>query len=393
VTCDDRPVRICVMYDCLFPWTVGGAERWYRELAERLAAEGHEVTYLTLRQWDPGDEPQLPGVKIVSVGGKRKALYGPDGNRKIGPPIVFGAGAFWHLLRHARRYDVVHTASFPFFSLLAAALVLPIARFRISCDWHEVWSAAYWREYLGPVGGRIGWLVQWLCAQVPQTAYSFSELHAGRLRGLAKRRKVTVLTGEYGGDLTPPLPTPAPAAPQIVYAGRWIPEKRVAELLPALALVREAQPELRVTLLGAGPERERVLAELERTGQTAYVDAPGFVSAEQVDGTFAAASVVVQPSSREGYGMVVVESAARGIPVVVVRADDNASTELVDAGRNGFVAESIEPRAVADALLAAIDGGPELREATCAWFAENAERLSIGGSLAVVSAGYAQPGS
>ena len=50
-------MRVCVVYDCLFPYTVGGAERWYRNLAERLAAEGHEVTYLTLRQWDRGERP------------------------------------------------------------------------------------------------------------------------------------------------------------------------------------------------------------------------------------------------------------------------------------------------------------------------------------------------
>ena len=37
-------MRVCLVYDCLFPWTYGGAERWYRNLAERLAAEGHEVT-------------------------------------------------------------------------------------------------------------------------------------------------------------------------------------------------------------------------------------------------------------------------------------------------------------------------------------------------------------
>ena len=46
-------VRICLVYDCLYPYTVGGAERWYRELAERLAHDGHDVTYLTMRQWEP----------------------------------------------------------------------------------------------------------------------------------------------------------------------------------------------------------------------------------------------------------------------------------------------------------------------------------------------------
>ena len=31
-------VRICIVYDCLYPYTIGGAERWYRNLAERLSA-------------------------------------------------------------------------------------------------------------------------------------------------------------------------------------------------------------------------------------------------------------------------------------------------------------------------------------------------------------------
>ena len=54
-------MRVCVVYDCLFPHTVGGAERWYRNLAERLAADGHDVTYLPLRQWPRGELAQTLG--------------------------------------------------------------------------------------------------------------------------------------------------------------------------------------------------------------------------------------------------------------------------------------------------------------------------------------------
>src|SRR6478672_11980254 len=120
-------MRILIVYDCLFPYTIGGGERWYRTLAERLVAEGHEVTYLTLRQWPRGTRPELPGV-AVRTAGPRMALYA-DGRRRIAPPLVFGAGVLWHLARHGRSYDVVHTASFPFFSLLAAALVRPLRRY------------------------------------------------------------------------------------------------------------------------------------------------------------------------------------------------------------------------------------------------------------------------
>ena len=68
-------MRICLVYDCLYPHTVGGAERWLRSLAERLAAEGHEVTYLTLRQWPRGEHPSVPGVKVVAVGPRHGALH------------------------------------------------------------------------------------------------------------------------------------------------------------------------------------------------------------------------------------------------------------------------------------------------------------------------------
>src|SRR3954454_19164014 len=169
-------MRICLVYDCLFPWTVGGAERWYRNLAERLAADGHDVTYLTLRQWDRGTDPGVPAVRVVEAG-PRMALY-VVGRRRIAPPLVFGAGVLWHLARHGRRYDVVHTASFPYFSLLAAAVARPRGGFRLVVDWHELWTAEYWEEYLGRVGGRIGWGVQLACLRVPQRAFCFARMTA-----------------------------------------------------------------------------------------------------------------------------------------------------------------------------------------------------------------------
>jgi hypothetical protein len=51
----------------LCPETVGGAERWYCNVARHLAEEGHDVTYLTMRQWDARAEPDLPGVRVVAV--------------------------------------------------------------------------------------------------------------------------------------------------------------------------------------------------------------------------------------------------------------------------------------------------------------------------------------
>jgi glycosyltransferase involved in cell wall biosynthesis len=378
-------MRICIVYDCLFPWTVGGAERWYRNLAERLAGHGHEVTYLTLRQWEAGDEPGLPGVSVRAVG-PRLALYGRDGRRRVLPPLVFGAGVAWHLLRHGRRYDVVHTASFPYFSLLAAGLLRPLGRFGLVVDWHEVWSRRYWREYLGRVGGAIGHAVQLACVRLPQLAFCFSRLHRDRLVQEGLRGTPRILEGEYAGDLTPPEPNAA--EPVVVFAGRLIPEKRAPAVVPAVGRARQALPGLRATVFGDGPERGDVLAAIAREGLEGVVQAPGFVAATEVEDALRTALCMLLPSRREGYGLIVVEAAARGTPSIVVAGEDNAAVELVEEGVNGTVAASASPDDLAAAIVRVHEGGHALRERTCAWFAANARRLSLDGSLDAVVAGY-----
>ena len=377
-------MRICLVYDCLFPHTVGGAERWYANIARRLADDGHDVSYLTLHQWE--DDPGLEGVRVVAAG-PNMTLYTEGGRRRILPPLRFGLGVFLHLLRHGRRYDVVHSGSFPYFSLLAAGLLRPLGRFRLVVDWHEVWTREYWREYLGPAGGRVGWLVQALCLRLPQQrAFCFSRLHAERLRTERVNGPVSILEGEYDGPLEPSRPVPA--EPVVVFAGRHIPEKRAPDLIPALARARQTAPELRGIVFGDGPDRGEVVRRVAEEGLGDAVEVPGFVEPERIDEALRSALCLVLPSRREGYGLVVVEAAANGTPSVVVRGPDNAATELVEHGVNGFIAESGAPEDLAAAIVAVHRAGHALRETTADWFARNAERLSLRRSLEEVSRAY-----
>jgi glycosyltransferase involved in cell wall biosynthesis len=80
------------------------------------------------------------------------------------------------------------------------------------------------------------------------------------------------------------------------------------------------------------------------------------------------------------------------VPAVVVEGADNAAVELVDEGENGYVAADASAEAIADAIVRCHEGGEPLRERTRAWYAENAERLSLASSLRTVSAGYAGRG-
>lgn len=379
-------MKVAILYDCIFPYTVGGGERWYVNVAERLS-EHHEVTYVTLHQWDAGVTPEAP-FDVVAVGPKME-LYTEDGRRKIGPPLRYGLGVFWHLLRHGGKYDIVHSSAFPYFSVIGAWTALLFhRRTKLVVDWLEVWSLDYWQGYLGKLGGRIGFAIQQLCARLPDYSFAISKLHADRLPG-----RVTVntgLVGEIVDQRRPEAPAPAPNPPRAVFAGRHIPEKNVVALPAALAAARAEVPDLEMTIYGDGPEHERLLEEIARTGTGDAIDAPGFVDADVVHAGLASASCMVLPSIREGYGLVVIEALSQGTPAVVVAGPDNAATDFIDAGENGYVAASAAPEEIAAAITQCVRGGDELRASSWRWYDQHHDMLSIDSSIARIEAAYAE---
>jgi glycosyltransferase involved in cell wall biosynthesis len=378
-------VRICLVYDHLFPETIGGTERWMRDLALRLASLDHEVTYLTLRHWESDAPPRLGGVHVIGLA-RPGRIYAEE-RRSFGPPLRFGVAVWRHLWRHGRTYDVVHTAAFPYFPLLAAGVLRGRSGYRIVVDWHEVWTRRYWRRYAGAVAGTIGWLVQRACVRVPQSAFCVSQLHARRLVAEGYRGEPTLLPGEYAGP-SEAIPAADVDTSLVVYAGRHVKEKRVDALVRAFARARAERPDLRLELRGDGPERGRIEALVRELGLDESVRVLGHRPEDDVAAALGRAGCLATASEREGYGLVVVEAAAHGTPSVVVDGPENAATELVVPGLNGEIARSAEPDELAGTILRVLDQGDDLRASTARWFEENASRLRLDRSLEVVVEEY-----
>ena len=309
-------MRVCLVYDCLFPWTVGGAERWYRNLAERLAADGHEVTYLTLLQWDAAEPPSIPACASSRSSGRGGALRRRRQPARSGRRCASAAGVLRHLLRHGRALRRRAHASFPYFSVLAAgagAAARPLpARRRLVRGLERATTGA---STSGGVGGRVG------CAR----AAALRARAAARLLLLAAARARACASEGLRGE-----PTRARAA---LYAGRLEPPRAAAEPRAARRLRRAPHPrearargrrarsprararglDVRGVIFGDGPERAaRARGDRARTGSTGVVEAPGFVDTRGRRRRDAPRAVPAAALAREGYGLVVVEASARG---------------------------------------------------------------------------------
>ncbi len=244
--------RICLVYDHLFPQTVGGAERWMRDLALHVAATGHDVTYVTMRHWDASERPSLAGVRVLGLTPAGR-VYRRE-RRTLLPPLRFGLAVARHLWRHGSEYDIVHMASFPYFPLLAASAIGRRRRYELVVNWIEVWTKDYWRRYAGELIGTTGWLVQGACVLLPHTAFCFSRLHAERLLAAGYSGEPVLLPGLYADRIE--TSSTVDVDPQlVVYAGRHVQEKRIDTVVRALALLRKHRPGVRLELYGDGPER------------------------------------------------------------------------------------------------------------------------------------------
>jgi glycosyltransferase involved in cell wall biosynthesis len=239
------------------------------------------------------------------------------------------------------------------------------------------------------VRGEIGWRVQRLCVRLPHRAFCVSRLHAQRLVAEGYRGQPTILPGEYAGPIDS---TPAGRVDPslVIYAGRHVREKRVPALVRAFAHARERRHDLRLEIYGDGPERLRVEGLVRELGLQSCVHVAGHRPEDEISAALGRAACLATASEREGYGLVVVEAAARGTPSVVVAGPENAATELVTEGVNGAIARDASPQALAQALLRVLDAGAGLRESTSRWFAENAEGLSLESSLALVVRTYTE---
>ncbi|MCC4907841.1 glycosyltransferase family 4 protein [Microbacterium sp. cx-59] len=359
--------RIAIAYDCLFPYTTGGGERLYRSYAEHLDDLGWDVDYLTAVQWE-GAPPAEDAFTVTPVVGRLR-LYDGRGVRRNAAALSFAFGLFRHLLRHRRSYDAVIVGALPILNVFAARIALAGSRTRLVADYLEVWGRAQWVEYAGGLWGNVAWALQRAAVRITPIATCHSQLTARQLRREGLRSRLLVSPGLIDGasDVTP---RPADDPAYVIYAGRHIADKRVETIPAAVAQARRELPGLELVILGSGPTSDDIRAAVADADGAAWVRMPGFVSEEELSRLVGGAAALVNPSRREGYGLVVVEASAHGTPVILVDDDGNAATELVEPGRNGFVARSAAPADLAHEIVAAVRAGQPLRASARSWYEE-----------------------
>jgi len=293
----------------------GGSERYIERVAFGLAERGYRVTICCSSYDGAAPQETVRGVRF----------------RRRGNDLTVHWYALLFLLRAGADLVIDVQNGLPFCSRLLVRCPVVVLVHHLHRE--------QWRIVFGPVVGRIGWwLESWLGPRVYRRCQYVTVSQATR-RGLAEVGvpQSRTLVIHNGMDAVPRLPVQRSPTPLLVAVSRLAPHKRLEHAIDAVALLRARWPALRLELIGQGPWLEILRSYAAARGVADAVSLRGWVPEDGKHEALARAWVHLCPSVKEGWGIVVMEAAAHGVPTVAYRSAGGVA-ESVRHGSTGLLA-------------------------------------------------------
>lgn len=305
------------------PWA-GGAETLLREIATRLVKQGHDVTLLCQRGEGQSEHDTLEGVTIIRRGGGLShSLITP----------------FW-LLHHQNQFDLV----WEFTNKIPYGGPLFINRPLVAAAMHVNGSTAPLE--LGPLG--------WVFMGVERVMYRFyrstpfvaiSESTRSEVVGLGVGSdNVAVMHCGISEEYARQPSGPRADKPTIICISRLKRYKRIDLLLRAMPRVIAEVPEARLIVVGTGDQADDLKSLTRALGLTDHITFTGHVDELRKIRLLDRAWIQIQPSMKEGWGLTVVEAAARGVPTIAF--DVPGLRDSIVDGMTGVILPACSPEAL-----------------------------------------------
>lgn len=316
----------------------GGAEGTTVRLANCLAGRGLAIDVVVLDPTGPWRGTLDPTIRLVALGVK----HGRQSLRLLGA-----------YMRDERPRAILVGPTHLSVAALAARRISEASTAILVLEHNDLRGRQRYRRSLGD--RLLPWLVRWaypradiltavsrgaadtLASILGKPAASVGVLYNGIDLPSIKRLAAEPVAHPWFSDDGPPV---------LLSVGRLVQQKGFDQLIRALALLRDRTP-ARLIILGEGGQRSRLEAMAQELGVGQEVALLGFHANPYA--YMARATVFVLSSRFEGFGIVLAEALACGLPIVSTDCP-SGPREILQDGRFGVLTPIEDPSALADAL-------------------------------------------
>ncbi|MEN9407182.1 MAG: hypothetical protein RLZZ455_398 [Candidatus Parcubacteria bacterium] len=309
----------------------GGAEHVTLMHAKAWIAAGHTVTWLSSSFPGSPSNENIAGINVIRCGNSVQLLFFV--------PYFYS--------KNRQRFDVVidEIHGIPFFTPLYVRV--PIIAFI-----HEIAGDIWDFAYTFPVNV-IGRIIERVSLRLYRSVQFWTDgqstIRELIAHGIPKNHCVSIPC-PIDNKVVRVLPKKEKKS-TFIFVGRLVPMKGVEDAIRAFAIIRTAFPSSSLWIVGQGDERyiARLHEVVGQLGLRKYVQFFGYVSQEKKLELMKRSHVLLHPSVKEGWGLVVLEAASQGTPTIGYNVAGLQDTIL--QGKTGIL---VTPRSPQDMAAAGI---------------------------------------
>jgi glycosyltransferase involved in cell wall biosynthesis len=295
----------------------GGSERYVESMARGLVRHGAQATVFCAAHSEAPADEVVDGVRYVRRGNHL---------------TIYLLGALHLLLGRFGRVDLVVDVQngLPFFTRLVTAKPVVVLVHHVH---REQWPVVFPGRL-----GRVGWWIERaLAPRIYRGSQYVAVSRATRAElmalGVGKERIAVV---HNGTEPAPPVTSDRSATPAVCVLGRLVPHKQVEHAIDAVVAVRRLHPDLELTIVGSGWWEDDLRKYVAEAGAGDIVTFAGHVTEQQKHEILARSWLMLLPSLKEGWGLVVGEAGSHGVPTVAY-ASAGGTRESIRHGWSGLL--------------------------------------------------------
>jgi glycosyltransferase involved in cell wall biosynthesis len=275
----------------------GGAEVHLHEIFSRIVRQGHSVTLVCSQFRGGAPRDIIDGVRIIRVGTRNFFNF---------------AVPLWYLF-FGSKYDVVidDVNKIPFYAPL-------YVRKPVVSLFHHLFGKSIYLE-TNPLVASYVYVAEWLIPRVYKRvrAVAVSESTKAELVGRGMPGdKITIIYNAVDHTQYSPGTPKKDLKHRIGFLGRIKKYKSIDHLLEAFERVKTELPQSKLVVIGDGDYLPTLKRMAAKTVHRDDIEFTGYVSGEEKVRRIRELDVVVNTSSKEGWGLTVIEANACGIPVI-----------------------------------------------------------------------------
>ena len=341
-------MKIAIIADVLFPFSIGGSEIRNHEIAKRLVENGHNVHMFGMKYWEGPDIFVYEGVALHGICSNRK-IYNSRGKRKAMSAIFLSFRLFKVLMKE--NFDILDVASFIFTNCYVTKIITLIKREKLVFTWHQ-YLGTYLFGYFGKINGLAAFLLEYFSIKLANKNIVVSQHVQEELlkRGIQKNNTILIESGSDIG-LIHSIPMKEKIY-DLIFVGRLTYQKNLTLLINAVALAKKDYPNIKVCVIGDGDQYIDLCTQIKNKGLIKNFDFKGRENhRKKIFLLMKQSKIFILTSLLEGLPLTEIEANACGIPILTTKTKWNDIEFFLKKNGESGVAVSADAALIAKNIV------------------------------------------